>query len=133
MADAPEDAAQAMIQATDSGQWGKTSIFGLWVPVLVGAHLFAGFWLFQAWKHQAPPSRKSRRSSTAGGSPAPDKTSVWRRLTPVGGWKNSGSKGGSPPKAAATVLTKAAAADGKVIVDDAADVEAAAGVRYRSL
>jgi hypothetical protein len=69
------------VVATDGGVWGQTSITALWVPVLVGSHLFAGFWLVQAWRHSNPRAR-ARRSSAAGARAAAEKPSVWAKLRP---------------------------------------------------
>jgi hypothetical protein len=41
-----------------TGEWGHTSITPLWVPVLVFAHLYAAFWLYRAWRLNAPPAKK---------------------------------------------------------------------------
>ena len=73
------EADAAPLKPNVSGAWGKTSIVALWVPVLVGAHLFAGFWLYQAWRLGAP-AQKRRRSRHSGASGP--RARLCRMLTP---------------------------------------------------
>jgi hypothetical protein len=103
--------AGGVLHANMSGEFGHTAITELWVPIVVGSHAFAAFWLYRAWRLNAPGGCRRPRASS-GGSVAGSTTSnrsAWKLLAPSMQWpgRHAGGKGGLKAAAAAPEAPRA--------------------------
>jgi hypothetical protein len=113
------------LHANMMGEFGHTAITELWVPIVVGSHAFAAFWLFRAWRLNRPGGG-CRGARESGSGSASSSRSAWKLLSPPSQWPGRRGRRGSAAAAATADVAAAPppAKGGVVVVEDDCVIEA---------